>query len=91
MYSSGCAPFFFLFMKGPSKWTPRTSAPSLLPFCFKILGTIVWYISIGEVTIVGQNEVTPCDNNPLATFWIPSSTDAVLCEKSIPYPPDKYS
>jgi hypothetical protein len=43
---------------------------------------------LGDVTIVGQNDVTPNESNPLATIFIPSSTFSVLFEKSIPNPPN---
>ncbi|MPC17014.1 hypothetical protein E2C01_009860 [Portunus trituberculatus] len=42
---------------------------------------------VGEVTIVGQNDVTPVARIPLATVDMPSSSLSKSEEKSYPYPP----
>lgn len=87
MYSSIWAPFFVGLINGPSKWTPRTVAPCLPPWHFLIFGNIFLYISASDVTIVGQNEVTPWAKRFLATFAIPSSILSASYEKSTPHPP----
>lgn len=78
---SGCAPFFCVFIKGPSKCIPRIPAPFVF---FGIRGITLRYVLSGEVTIVGQNEVTPFVIRPFATLLIPCSTVSVSKEKSIP-------
>lgn len=81
MQFSGCAPFFWGFIKGPSKCIPRIPAPCVV---FGMHGKTLRYVSGGEVTSVGQNDVTPFLIRPEATLFIPASTVSVSKEKSTP-------
>lgn len=71
-------------MNGPSKWTPKIVAPSLPPAFLGIFGSTWWYVAIGDVTNVGQNDVTPWARIFLATKLTPSAALLVLWAKSIP-------
>lgn len=47
----------------------------------------LWYMSGGDVTRVGQKEVTPCSRIFLATTATPPLMSLLAWEKSMPYPP----
>lgn len=87
MQANSCAPFLFGLMNGPSKCKPKIFAPLAPPLDFRIRGITSWYTFGVDVTIVGQNDVTPCAKMPLATFFTPSSILVMLFEKSMPNPP----
>lgn len=87
MQADSCAPFLFGLMNGPSKCKPKILAPLAPPLVFWIRGITSRYTFCADVTIVGQNDVTPCAKMPLATFLTPSSTLTMLFEKSMPNPP----
>lgn len=89
IHSAGCAPFFSKLINGPSKWTPKIVAPCRPPAIFGIFGSTWWYVEAGDVTNVGQNEVTPWARIFLATRLTPALVSAVLWAKSTPYPPLK--
>lgn len=53
----------------------------------KVYSLTVLYTSDGDVTTVGQKEVTPCSNSPLATRLTPAGISPSISEKSTPNAP----
>ena len=71
----------FLYIGNYFNWATSISVNTCKYTCTRL------YVLSLDVTMVGQNEVTPCSRIPLATLATPSSMVSVSTAKSTPKAP----